>query len=103
MEDYEEYIKLIKLRRAKHFYETYENIYEALYYTVKIHELYKEQEARIPQGQAVEMYQTYVNKYYVMDTYYRKFYVAYDQESNNELLKKAETDGRKHLYKLVSR
>ncbi|WP_308417650.1 BREX-1 system phosphatase PglZ type A [Alkalihalobacterium bogoriense] len=88
LEDYEEYIKLIKLRRAKHFYETYENIYEALYYTVKIHQFYKEQEARIPQGQAVEMYEAYVNKYYVMDTYYRKFYVAYDQESNNELLKK---------------
>lgn len=88
LEDYEEYIKLIKLRRAKHFYETYANIYEALYYTVKIHQFYKTHQAGIPQGQAVDMYQSYVNDYYLMDTYYRKFYVAYDQEANNELLKK---------------
>jgi uncharacterized protein (TIGR02687 family) len=88
LEDYEEYIKLIKMRRAKHFYELYENIYEALYYTVKIHQFYKEHQTGIPQGQAVVMYQSYVNNYYLMDTYYRKFYVAYDQEANNELLKK---------------
>ena len=32
-----------------------------------------------------------VNEYYLMDTYYRKFYVAYDKESNHELLKKLKT------------
>ena len=33
------------------------------------------------QGQAIDIYQSYVNEYYLMDTYYRKFYVAYDEES----------------------
>ncbi|MFC5559069.1 BREX-1 system phosphatase PglZ type A [Ureibacillus thermophilus] len=87
LEDFEEYIKLIKLRRAKHFYERFAAVYEALYYTVKMHEFYKEYSLGIPTGQAIDMFNAYQTKYHVMDTYYRKFYVAYDQE-NNELLKK---------------
>ncbi|MCM3443721.1 BREX-1 system phosphatase PglZ type A [Metabacillus halosaccharovorans] len=88
LEDYEEYTKLIKLRRAKHYYDNFVSIYEALYYTVKIHEFYKEHRQGIPQGRAIDLYQAYVNDYHLMDTYYRKFYVAYDEESNHDLLKK---------------
>lgn len=88
LEDYEEYTKLIKLRRAKHYYEKFASVYEALYYTVKIHEFYKEHRQGIPQGRAIDLYQAYVNDYHLMDTYYRKFYVAYDEESNHDLLKK---------------
>jgi len=88
LEDYEEYTKLIKLRRVKHYYERYASVYEALYYTVKMHEFYKAHRQGIPQGQAFDLYKAYVKEYHLMDTYYRKFYVAYDQESNNELLKK---------------
>lgn len=86
LEDYDEYIKLIKLRRAKHYYEKYASVYEALYYTVKMHEFYKEKHQTIPQGYASDLYQSYVNEYYLMDTYYRKFYVAYDQGTNHDLL-----------------
>lgn len=88
LEDYEEYTKLINLRRAKHYYEKYAAVYEALYYTVKMHEFRKEHQQGIPQGRAIDLHETYINKYYLMDTYYRKFYVAYDLESNHELLKK---------------
>jgi uncharacterized protein (TIGR02687 family) len=88
LEDYEQYTKLIKLRRAKHYYDKFASIYEALYYTVKIHEFYKEHRQGIPQGRAIDLYQAYVNDYHLMDTYYRKFYVAYDEESNHDLLKK---------------
>lgn len=88
LEDYGEYTKLIKLRRAKHYYDKFASVYEALYYTVKIHEFYKEHRQGIPQGRAIDLYQAYVNEYHLMDTYYRKFYVAYDEESNHDLLKK---------------
>ena len=88
LEDYEEYTKLIQLRRAKHFYEQYASVYEALYYTVKMHEFKKEHEQGIPQGEAKTLYLAYEKEYYRMDTYYRKFYVAFDEESNHELLKK---------------
>ncbi len=100
------YTKLIKLRRSKHYYDRFASIYEALYYTVKIHEFYKEHRQGISQGRAIDLYQAYVNEYHLMDTYYRKFYVAYDEESNHDLLKKLKMEkiknaGRKSIYKLV--
>ncbi|MBT2571477.1 BREX-1 system phosphatase PglZ type A [Planococcus sp. ISL-110] len=97
LEDYEEYTKLIKLRRVKHYYEKYASIYEALYYTVKMHEFYKAHQQGIPQGPAVDLYKAYRDEYYVMDTYYRKFYVAYDEENNHELVKKLK-ELVEHLY-----
>ncbi|MFJ8513821.1 BREX-1 system phosphatase PglZ type A [Lysinibacillus xylanilyticus] len=97
LEDYEEYTKLIKLRRAKHYYEKYASVYEALYYTVKMHEFHKEHGQGIPQGRAIDLYDTYRKEYHVMDGYYRKFYVAYDEESNHELLKKLK-ELVEHIY-----
>ncbi|RDW18788.1 BREX-1 system phosphatase PglZ type A [Oceanobacillus chungangensis] len=91
LEDFEEYTRLIKLRRVKHYYDNFASIYEALYYTVKMQEFYQEHRQGIPQGRAIDLYQSYVKEYYLMDTYYRKFYVAYDEESNHDLLKKLKT------------
>mgnify|MGYP001371960875 CR=1 FL=1 len=88
LEDFDEYIKLINLRRAKHFYERFKYIYEALFYTVKMFEFYKKHSMGIPKTQAVEMFKAYIHDYYQMDTYYRKFYVAFDNEPNSEILKK---------------
>ncbi|MBG9596517.1 alkaline phosphatase [Bacillus mycoides] len=88
LEDYEEYLKLVKLRRAKHYYEKYEAIYEALYYTVKMVEFRKQYSNGLPHGTAVDLFKRYVDEYSQMDMFYRKFYVTYDQESDNEILKK---------------
>jgi uncharacterized protein (TIGR02687 family) len=87
-EDYDEYIKLINLRRVKHFYERFQFIYEALFYTVKMYEFYKKYSSGIPKVSAIDMWKAYINEYHAMDTYYRKFYVAFDQEPNSEILKK---------------
>ncbi|MEQ2529410.1 BREX-1 system phosphatase PglZ type A [Bacillaceae bacterium CLA-AA-H227] len=87
-EDYEEYSKLINLRRVKHFYERYQFIYEALFYTVKMYEFYKEYQSGIPKASASEMWKSYVTEYNAIDTYYRKFFVAFDNEPNSEILKK---------------
>jgi len=91
LEDYEAYTELINLRRVKHYYEQYQYIYEALYYTVKMFEFHKKYSTGIPKTQAVEMYRSYVNDYHQMDMYYRKFYVAYDNDTNSEILKKLKT------------
>ncbi len=88
LEDYDAYTKLINLRRAKHYYERYQSIYEALFYTVKMFEFHKKYSLGIPRMQAADMYRAYVNDYHHMDTYYRKFYFAYDNDSNSEILKK---------------
>ncbi|MGG1640414.1 BREX-1 system phosphatase PglZ type A [Paenibacillus sp. NRS-1782] len=88
LEDYDTYMKLISLRRAKHYYERYQSVYEALYYTVKMFEFHKKYNMGIPKAQAVDMYRAYVNDYHQMDMFYRKFYVSYDNDSNSEILKK---------------
>lgn len=91
LEDYHEYNKLIKLRRAKHYYEQYATLYDALYYTVKIHEFHKRYHQGMPQGYTVDIYKAYTTEYYKMDLYYRKFYVAYDKEDNHEVMKTLKT------------
>ena len=88
LEDFESYTKLIKLRRAKHYYNEFIFIYEALYYTVKMHAFYKEHKQGLMAREASVIHEAYVKDYYVMDMYYRKFYTAFDEDSNNELLKK---------------
>lgn len=87
-EDYEEYTKLINLRRVKHFYDRFQYIYEALFYTVKMYEFHKKYNLGIPNASAIDIWKSYVNEYHVMDTYYRKFYFAFDNEPNSEILKK---------------
>ena len=88
LEDYEDYTKLVRLRRSKHYYEKYEQIYDELYFSIKMNEFYKKYRHNISQVQELEFYKFYENEYYLMDYYYRKFYVAYDMENDNELLKK---------------
>lgn len=87
-EDYETYLELIQIRKTKHFYDQYKHIYDALYYVVKMSAFKKGFQYGIPEGQAIDLYDAYVEHYYLMDTYYRKFYMAYDAEGPNEILNK---------------
>jgi uncharacterized protein (TIGR02687 family) len=85
-EDYGAYLDIIVLRRTKHFYEQFRSTYEALFYTVKMYAFRKQYTYGIPQGAADDMYQAYVREFYVMDAYYRKFYIAFDVASGSDLL-----------------
>lgn len=87
-EDFGEYIDLIQLRRTKHFYSSYRPIYEALYYTVRMYAFKKKYAGGIPKEAASAMYAAYTEDYYVMDLYYRKFYLAFDEDKHHELLLK---------------
>src|SRR5699024_5424747 len=87
-EDFNRYIELIQIRRTKHFYERYHNVYEALYETVRMAAFKKRFDYGIPQVSATDMYQAYVNDYYEIDTYYLKLYVAFDAAESNDLLLK---------------
>lgn len=88
IEDFEAYIKLIRLRRTKHFYEKFRSIYEALYNTVKMFEFKKNHNNTLILTSASNMLEAYTKDYYQMDLFYRKFYVAYDENSSSEILKK---------------
>lgn len=96
-EDYDDYIELISARRSNHFFEQYKNKYEALLNVVKMFAFKKQYDYGIPQGNAIHAYEGYVNEYYLMDTYYRKFYVAYDTDEDNEVLYKLRMEVEK-LY-----
>lgn len=87
LEDFDEYGKLLRLRKTKHFYEKYKYIYEGLFNTVKMFELKKEYPA-IPIELPQQMLKSYVDRYYLMDFYYRKFYIAFDKNSSSQILQK---------------
>lgn len=87
LEDFEEYGKLLRLRKTKHFYDEYKYIYEGLFNTMKMFEFKKENPA-IPIELPQKMVKSYVDNYYLMDLYYRKFYIAFDKNSSSQILQK---------------
>lgn len=87
LEDYEEYGKLLRLRKTKHFYEKYKYVYEGLYNCVKIFE-FRKNTPSIPMELPQAMLKSYSDKYYLMDLYYRKFYIAFDKNSSSQTLQK---------------
>jgi len=85
-EDYEEYKSLIRLRRAKHFYGENKAIYEALFNTVEMYEFKKQYPMGIPKQSMKDMHSAYLEGYFKMDTYYRKFYNALDDSESSEYM-----------------
>lgn len=87
LEDYNEYGKLLRLRKSKHFYGKYRYVYEGLHNCVKIFE-FRKNTPTIPVEIPLNMLKTYTDKYYLMDLYYRKFYLAFDKNNNSQILQK---------------
>ncbi|NLW23294.1 MAG: BREX-1 system phosphatase PglZ type A [Tissierellia bacterium] len=87
IEDFEDYIRLIDIRKTKHFYEGYKHIYQGLYYTIKMFQ-FKKQYPSIPIELPNNMIKSYAKEYYLMDLYYRKFYCAFDKDSTSQILQK---------------
>ncbi|WP_271628811.1 BREX-1 system phosphatase PglZ type A [Caldicellulosiruptor sp. DIB 104C] len=86
LEDYDGYIELIKSRRAKHFYEKYENIYEALLNVIEMYKFHKKYKLGIPQTSVDKMFKQYVEEFYKMDMNYRKFCYYYDRQPESNIL-----------------
>lgn len=87
LEDYDEYLRLIETRKTKHFYNEFEEIYEALFYAINMNKFKKEHNHQITSDTADSMIERYTKDYHLMDYYYRKFYVSYDKRSTSEVLK----------------
>jgi len=88
LEDFDKYLSIIENRRPKYYFEKYENIYDTLFYTIKIFEFRKEFDQGLPQGTAEDIFHAYEKSYYRMDNYYRKFYLAYDMSEKHEFVNK---------------
>jgi uncharacterized protein (TIGR02687 family) len=78
VENYDFCLNLIKTRRTKHWYQKYENIYEALYHLLKILDL-KKTLVPIPMAGVKELWDGYAQNYFLVDYHYRNFYWHYDR------------------------
>lgn len=79
LSEYERYKRIINKRRTSHWFSKYKNEYEALYYSIEIFEKEREILNNIKARNSFEMVEGYTNKYYKIDSLYRKFYNAYDE------------------------
>lgn len=87
LEDYDEYISMIEARKTRHFYSEFKEMYEALFYVIKMNHFKKEHNHQIVSGKVDGIIERYTKEYYLMDYYYRKFYIAYDSRSSSEIMK----------------
>ncbi len=77
--EFDKYRKLINKRRKSHWFQTYGNEYEALYFALELFEMEKRMGEVIKEQSAFELMETYTKEYYLMDYFYRKFYLYYDK------------------------
>ncbi len=78
IQNYEQCLGLIEIRRSKHWYEKYQSIYEAIYNLIKIQQYHKKH-PDIPGLNIQQLWEGYASDYYNIDYYYRQFYWYYDQ------------------------
>jgi len=83
---FDKYRKIINSRRTSHWFQHYRYEYEALYYALELLEMEKRIGNVIKGQTAFELVENYTKEYYLMDQFYRKFYLHYDKISNKEPL-----------------
>lgn len=86
--EFDKYRKIINGRRTSHWFEHYRYEYEALYYALEVLGMEKSI-GKVIRGQtALELLDNYTKEYYLMDQFYRKFYLYYDKITNKEPFEK---------------
>lgn len=81
---FDSYLEITSKRRRLHWYSVYHYEYEAVRQAVQLLKLTFGKTCFIPEQSSYEMFQSYSKEYYLLDTAYRKFYVAYDQIEQKE-------------------
>lgn len=88
-DEFDKYLDIIYSRKSLYWYKEYNLYYEALQYAIELFRL-KESIEYIKERKPLDMIEKYYkddkNSYYLIDKYYRKFYVAFDNVTNNDLL-----------------
>lgn len=84
--EFDKYRKVINKRRTSHWFESFKNEFEALYFALQLLEMEKRMGLVINGQSAFELVATYTKEYYLMDQFYRKFYFYYDKITDKELL-----------------
>jgi uncharacterized protein (TIGR02687 family) len=85
IQEFDKYRKHINARRTSHWFNHYRYEYEALSYAVALLQMEKVIGEVIPGQSSFELVEHYTKEFYLMDQFYRKFYLNYDQVENKEL------------------
>ncbi|WP_277222171.1 BREX-1 system phosphatase PglZ type A [Peptoniphilus vaginalis] len=64
-------------RRVLAWFNKFSNYYEIIYYMGKIKEFYNNNQNAFHMGSSEDIWESYANYFYLMDTYYRKFHKFY--------------------------
>ncbi|MDA0525419.1 BREX-1 system phosphatase PglZ type A [Methanococcoides alaskense] len=87
-EDFESYLNWIAIRKTKHWYPKYSDLYLALEYAILLHKFAKEFRVEdLCDKNLKDLFHAYTDKHYLMDQYYRKFYYYYDKSREEDILK----------------
>lgn len=70
-------------RRVGAWYEEFNSYYEGIYNMGKMKDFYNKNQASFHMTSAKEVWKSYTDKFYLMDTYYRKFQRAYQKSLRN--------------------
>lgn len=82
--EFDKYRDIINKRRTSHWFENYKNEYEALFYALQLLKMEKRIGKTIKGQSAFELVESYTKEYFIMDQFYRKFYLYYDRITNKE-------------------
>lgn len=83
----EKYQEIISLRKTKHYYQEFEDYYEALSWAIEMYAFRKKYQAGIPERDALMFFEAYAQEYFVMDQGYRKFCLSFDKVRHSDVLK----------------
>lgn len=86
IEEYDKYSQIIAARRTTHFFNNFEQEYDAINAAIELFKTKKDIGGYIRQYKAHEFIEKYTNEYYVVDKAYRRFYVAFDKCEDKETL-----------------
>jgi uncharacterized protein (TIGR02687 family) len=82
--EFDKYKETIMNRRTKHWFNEYENEYNALYWACILLEEWKLQKDAIREYSPYDFFKKYTEEYYKLDTAYRKFIYFFDRLNNKE-------------------
>lgn len=99
-----EIMNAVEQRRTVKWYKKFAYFYDGLFNAAKMHEFYLEHIGGFHYGEYVQMWNAYCEELYLMDTYYRKFHVAFRKSLKHALselddLFKGVADVVEKLYK----
>lgn len=82
--EFPKYKDIILKRRTKHWYNSFKYEYNCVLFAVQLLEEWKRAEGSIKAYSPYEFFMKYTEELYMMDTYYRKFYLFFDGLDSKE-------------------